>query len=241
MATKQITSWSFSRYTTYKTCPLKLKLSAIDKISEPPNDAMKRGADIHTLAEEYINGKIPRLPKELKLFELEFKNLRSKYKKSVGKGTVLVEDNWAFTSDWVQTAWNDWTNCWVRIKLDLAHISKSGVLEVIDWKTGKFRESSNEDYLEQLELYALGAFLALPQINEVKPKLKYLDHGITYPPENAGITYKRSDLPKLKKAWENRVKAMMGDKIFAPKPNNLCKWCFYRKSNKDSGGGQCKF
>ncbi len=236
----QITSWSFSRYSTYKTCPLKLKFSAVDKIPEPPNDAMKRGAEIHKLAEDYITGKLRTLPKELKLFADEFKSLKLKYKKGV-LTDIMVEDSWAFTSTWGETVWNDWVNCWVRIKLDLAHITEPGVLEVIDWKTGKYRDDSNEDYLEQLELYALGAFLMLRDINVVKPKLKYLDHGITFPPEGAFLVYRRSDLPKLKKTWEKRVKAMMNDKIFAPKPNNLCKWCFYRKSNKEAGGGQCKF
>lgn len=236
----QITSWSFSRYSTYKTCPLKLKLSAIDKISEPTNDAMKRGAAIHKLAEDYITGSITRMPPELKLFADEFKTLRKKYKRGV-LTDIMVEDSWSFTNTWTQTVWNDWVNCWVRIKLDLAHIIEPGVLEIIDWKSGKFKQENNEDYLEQLELYALAAFLMLPGINIVKPKLKYLDHGITYPEIGNPLIYERRDLPKLKKTWEKRVKAMMNDKIFAPKPNNLCRWCFYRKSNKEAGGGQCKF
>ena len=237
---KQITSWSFSRYSTYKTCPLKLKLGAIDRIQEPPNAAMKRGADIHMMAENYIKGKLRLLPKELKLFSDEFKRLKAKYKKGV-LTDILVEDSWAFTAKWEQTTWNDWIKCWVRIKLDCAVIIKSGGLEVNDWKTGKFREESNDDYLEQLELYALGAFLMFPDLEEVHPKLKYLDHGITHPPEGVELIYKRSDIPKLKKAWEARVKPMLNDKIFAPKPNGLCKYCFYRKSNAADGGGQCKF
>ena len=53
---KQVTSWSFSRYSTYKQCPLKLKLSAIDRIREPGNEAMARGDAIHKLAEKYIKG-----------------------------------------------------------------------------------------------------------------------------------------------------------------------------------------
>ena len=32
---KPLTSWSFSRYSDYKTCPLKAKLKHIDKIQEP--------------------------------------------------------------------------------------------------------------------------------------------------------------------------------------------------------------
>ena len=235
---KQIPSCSFIRYHDYKTYPLKAKLKHIDKIAEPPNDAMARGAKIHDMADDYIKGKLTRLPAELKLFKDEFKKLRQKYKKDRSK--MVAEDTWAFTSKWVETAWNDWTNCWVRIKLDCAHQEQPDVLEVIDWKTGKFRAEMNEDYLEQLELYALGAFLAIPTLKEVRPRLKYLDVGTTYP-STEELVYTVKDVPKLKKAWEKRVKAMMSDKVFAPKPNNLCKWCFYRKSNAAAGGGQCKF
>ena len=73
---KQLTSWSFSRYSDYKQCPLKAKLKHLDKISEPPNEAMARGAAIHTLAEKYIKGEGRSLPPELKLFKDEFKKLR---------------------------------------------------------------------------------------------------------------------------------------------------------------------
>ena len=47
---KPLKSWSFSRYSTYKQCPLKAKFSLIDKIAEPKNQAMERGAQIHELA-----------------------------------------------------------------------------------------------------------------------------------------------------------------------------------------------
>ena len=73
---KTITAWSFSRYSTYKQCPAKLKYSAIDKLKEPPNAAMARGAAIHTLAEDYVKGKGKALPPELKLFADLFKMLR---------------------------------------------------------------------------------------------------------------------------------------------------------------------
>lgn len=100
---KKITAWSFSRYSTYKTCPYKLKLTAIDKLKEPKNQAMERGAQIHELAEQYIKGKIARLPPELKLFEAEFKRLKAQFKKKISG--MVVEDNWSFTKDWDETAW----------------------------------------------------------------------------------------------------------------------------------------
>ena len=164
---KQVTSWSFSRYSDYKQCPLKAKLKHIDKISEPPNEAMARGAQIHNLAEDFIKGKVPKLAPELKLFEKEFKRLRAMFKKI--SQSMVVEDNWAFTKDWDETAWNNWTACWVRIKLDCAHHEEDTVLVVTDWKTGKFRPEQNEEYVEQLELYALSALLLHDHIEEVRP------------------------------------------------------------------------
>lgn len=236
---KQITSWSFSRYSDYKQCPLKAKLKHIDKIVEPPNDAMARGAYIHTQAEKFIKGEIKTLPSELKLFGGEFKALKARYKKKING--MVVEDNWAFTEDWTQTQWNNWVACWVRIKLDCAHHQDDETLVVTDWKTGKFREDQNEDYLEQLELYALSALILYPHIQKVKPRLVYLDIGIIHPTADVELVFTRADLPKLKKLWVKRTKAMLSDKLFAPRPNDKCKWCFFRSSNKAAGGGQCKF
>lgn len=236
---KQVTSWSFSRYSTYKQCPLKLKLSAIDRIREPGNEAMARGDAIHKLAEKYIKGEGRSLPPELKLFADEFKKLRAQYKKKING--MVVEDNWSFTKDWDETQWDDWINCWLRIKLDCAHHHDDETLIITDWKTGKFRPEMNEEYVEQLELYALAALLLHEHIQQVKPRLAYLDLGITYPEAGAELVFTRADIPKLKKLWEKRTKAMLNDKQFAPRPNDKCRWCFYRSSNKVAGGGQCKY
>lgn len=236
---KQITSWSFSRYSLYKVCPLKLKLSAIDRIREPPNQAMARGAAIHTLAEKYIKGEVRSLPPELKLFKDEFKKLRTQYKKKING--MVVEDNWSFTKDWTETQWNNWAECVVRIKLDCAHHEDEETLIVTDWKTGKFLPELNGEYVEQLELYALSALLLHEHIQQVKPRLAYLDIGMFYPEPGEELVFTRKDIPKLKKLWEKRTKPMMNDKQFAPRPNDKCRFCFYRNSNKTAGGGQCKY
>lgn len=232
---KKVTSWSFSRYSDYKLCPLKFKLKHIDKITEPKNDAMQRGADVHEKAEKYIKGEIRTLPAELKLFADKFKELRKVYKK-VTSGLV-VEDNWAFTIDWTRTMWNDWIGCWVRIKLDCAEFEDTETMIINDWKTGKFRADQNEEYVEQLELYGLAALLLHPHVETVKPRLVYLDTGEIYPPEDKPIIFTRKDIPKLKKLWEKRVKPMMNDLIFPPRPNDKCRWCHFRKSST----GHCKF
>lgn len=242
MATKPkaFTSWSFSRYSDYKRCPLAAKLKHLDKIAEPKNDAMQRGADVHDEAEAYLKGTIAKLPIVLINFQDEFKKLRTLYKKrAVG---IIVEDTWAFTNTWDRTEWNNWLACWVRIKLDCAHVIDENVMIVTDWKTGKFRPELNEEYIEQLELYALAALILHPWVEEVRPRLVYLDAKEIYPSDDKPIVYRQADVEKLKKLWERRTKAMFVDKKFAPKANDKCKWCFYGQSGKAKGGpGLCKF
>lgn len=239
---KPLTSWSFSRYSDYKKCPLSFKLKHLDKIPEPKNDAMLRGNAIHKLAEDYIKGTIksPRIPEELAQFEDTFKELRKLYKKRTAG--ILVEDDWAFTNNWDRTRWDDWVNCWVRIKLDCADNHDTDVLVVRDWKTGKYREEQNEEYVEQMELYALAALILYPHVSKVIVELVYLDVPMVYPPADAPIEYVRADLEKLKKVWAARVKPMFADKRFAPRANDKCRFCWYGQSKKAAGGpGLCKF
>lgn len=235
--TKRITSWSYSRYRDYVQCPFKAKLKYVDRIKEPSNEAMDRGNTIHKMAEDHIKqgGK---LPAELKKFAAEFKALRVQYKKR--QHTMAVEETWAFTRDWSKTKWDDWVNCWVRIKLDCGHLVSRGVMVTTDWKTGKMDERRTAEYMEQLELYALGALVANEQLDEVHVRLGFTDVGVMYPVEGP-VVYKRNAEKTLKKTWEKKVKPMLADTKFAPRPNDKCRWCHYRKSNKAAGGGQCKF
>lgn len=233
---KQITAWSFSRYNTYRQCPYKAKLKFIDKLTEPSTPALERGSQIHQLAEDYLKGKLSRLPPELKAFGETFRALRKRYQKMVSGMTV--EDTWAFTKEWDQTTWNDWARCWVRIKLDCAHEEPGDVLIIRDWKTGKFRLPKVEEYVEQLELYALAALLLFPHLKEVCPVLDFLDEAIEYPrPEDEPLIFTPADIPRLKKLWAKRVKPMLADKRFAPRPNDLCRFCHFRAAN----GGPCKY
>lgn len=236
----KIIAWSFSRYMDYRKCPLLCKLKHIDKIKEPTNDAMLRGAAIHNLAEDFLKGKLRTLPSELKLFKSTFAELKKQYKKKISGMTV--EDTWAFRADWSQTKWDDWAGCWLRIKLDCAHTVEDDTLIITDWKTGKFREDNIEDYVEQLDLYALAALILMPHIQKVLPRLAYLDFGIIYPTEGNEIVYTQADVSRLKKLWAKRVKPMLSDTRFAPKANFGCRWCWFGESKKAAGGpGLCKY
>ena len=228
-----VKSWSFSRYALYQTCPLKYKFTNIDKLPEVKGPALVRGSDIHDKADRYLKGTIARLPVELLKFKKLFAELRAVAKKTPGQ--IRLEETWAFKADWTPTQWNDWVGCRLRIKTDATTIDKN-VVTIYDWKTGKYRRDNAESYAEQLELYGLGALVlfgaTVPKI-EVRARLVYLDVGEMH----HSPTFTMSDLPGLKKAWAQRVKPLMADTKFAPRPNALCGWCTWRAD----AGGPCLF
>lgn len=235
---KQITSWSFSRYQLWKQCPLKARLKFIDRLPEPGSAAMDRGSEIHKGIEDYIKGLITRVNKDWnpKLFGVLLKDIKSKRKRDIE--SVTVEDTWAFRADWSETTFDDWNNCWLRVKVDCSVVGGTEdnvVIDIYDWKTGRYRPNDEMSYAMQLDLYALGALTLYRDIKEVavKPQLIYIDEGVQHSP----ATYTKTDLPRLRKEWEARVKPMLADMKFAPKPNNLCRFCHYRAGN----GGPCKF
>ena len=229
----KITSWSFSRWSTWAQCPAKAKYKFIDRLKEPGSSAMDRGTNIGEMADNYIKGDLKTLPKELKLFKVEFAALR--------KAKALVQMDAAFTNKWDPCEPTDWDNAWVRMKLDtlVPPQRKETVIHVIDNKTGRVKE---DDYTPQLELYGIGGFLKFPQATVARTNLWFLDHGViigadaTPPYKPTGI-YPRADLPKLITKWEQRVKPMLNATAFPPRPGDYCRYCHFRKSNN----GPCKF
>lgn len=210
----QITAWSYSRLQVYKQCPLKAKFKFIDKLPEPGSAAMDRGAEIHKEAENYVKGLtlVKKFPASLKLFRNEFEVLR-------GEKSAIAEREWAFNVKWEPTSWFG-KDAWLRVKLDLSYV-RDVTAFVVDYKTGK----GNPDLQKsQLELYALGAFITLPDIKNVVSEFWYLDQGVTVKEE-----FQRSQLAALKKKWLADVKPMLKDKSFAPRPNDKCRWCHYGK------------
>ena len=229
------TFWSNSRLNLYEQCPLKAKLQDLDKApSGPKSIHMERGIKFHTIAEEYVKGVGRTMPPELKRHADLFKELRKQFKKD--PASMVVEDTWAFKKDWSGTHTKDWAECWLRVKVDCAQ-RVGNVVYIYDFKTGRFRPDDIEDYESQLELYALAGLLALSGIGKdlvIDPKLIYLDGGEIHPARERFTT---KDIPRLKKAWEKRVKPMLTDKKFAPRPNKYCYSCWFRKDNS----GPCKF
>lgn len=241
-STKMFKSWSYSRYMSWRQCSLRAKLEHLVKLPTPKNDAMKRGADLHDGISAYLLGKtkVPPIGRDDHLDSVRalLDELRERKKRM--PETLLVEEDWGFKRDWSETAWDDWDGCWLRMKVDAGWLETPAELVIVDWKSGKFRDTEVPAYAEQLELYAAGALSRMPLVEVVRPKLVYVDLGFTYDGRfNGGklLEFRRKDLPKLQRAWEKRVGPMLLDTKFPPKPSNLCRWCPFTKA----AGGPCQY
>jgi CRISPR/Cas system-associated exonuclease Cas4 (RecB family) len=217
----KLNAWSHSRWDTYEACPLTAKFKYIEKLEEEQGDAAKRGQRIHEEAEALLSSNGSLTP-ELEVFSKEFAKLKS-------KKNVKSEALWAFTDQWVPTGWFD-KDCWCRVKTDAHYLTKrNSVLVVIDYKTGKIRETKHE---KQMELYALAGMLQYPNVRTIQTELWYIDQG-----EIHDSQFDASERDDLIKKWQARIKRMLSDETFKPCPGTHCRWCSYSRKK----GGPCGF
>ena len=74
-----IPAWSHSTLKTYETCPYRIYISKVKRISEDYGPAAKRGSEIHEQAEHYVQGTLGDMPDTLNKFTTQFKALKSLY------------------------------------------------------------------------------------------------------------------------------------------------------------------
>lgn len=221
--TQKITAWSFSRLQDYRKCPRMAKFKHVDRLKEPGNAAMERGSAIDKMGEDFIMGRLKKLPAELKSFEEGFKELR--------KRGASAQEQWAFNQAWKPVDWFA-KDAWLRVKTDVKlFTAETKTVLVIDNKTGKQRD----EHAEQVKLYALGAFLMIPEAEKVDARLWYTDLGVESPEEPK--VYARSELKQLQTYWLKQVKPMLADTVFAPRASSHCRYCHFRKDN----GGPCEY
>lgn len=241
----QILTWSYSRLKMWKQCPLKAKLTHIDKLApiteENKSPALVWGDTVHKHAEYYIKGVTTTVPTELKPWTKLLKDIRQSLDT---EKLTSSEINQCFTKTWDTCGSRDWDNIWLRVKTDATWVDRATKkVTVVDWKTGRYDPRYKiAEYTEQIELYALTAVLnLLPHLGpdmRVEPMLVFVDAKEVYPPEGQPLIYTPADVDRLKAKWSKEVKPMLADKRFAPKPGRLCEYCDFRRTE---GTGDCRF
>lgn len=225
-----VTAWSYSRYADYKQCPLMFKLKHVDRIKPPGSAAMDRGSAIHKEGENYLKApKAGKVPESYKYFAGQMKELHALKPR--------VELQLGFSEEWkpaTATARDPYgwfaKDVWLRIVCDVDVRYEDHTADIVDFKTGKKYETNEE----QVELFSCAPFMEDPAMAHVTTRLWYLDQEH----DNEVIReYTRKDFNLIQKDWTKRVRPMFNDRRFAPKPNQKCKWCHFRKEN----GGPCKF
>lgn len=205
----KLTAWSYSRYSQYKKCPRQFMYRHLMKLPEPEkNWATERGSILHAKAEQVVRGAIKGIPKDLKPFAQELKELR--------RAMADTEVDIAVTRDWSPTTYDDWNNVWCRGNADVI-VDFGEEIVIIDYKTGKIYP----EHEEQGHLYATQSMSHYPDAKVVHVEFWYFD-------QNAHVEnfeYSRSQYEKMKKDWEKKVAPMFRDKKWKPQEGNHCRWC----------------
>lgn len=218
-----ITAWSYSRLALWEQCPLAFKFKHIDKIAEEQSPAMARGDAFHKAAAAYLTRQAPTPPKDATKF---FAKLMEELW-ALPPDWKVVEQQWGFTNNWRPTGWFG-KDTWVRVVLDAAIVYPDATADVIDHKTGK-KYGTNAD---QMELFGLAMFCRYPHLEKVTTRLWYHDSG-----DEEIAEFTQDERSPLIAKWDAKVAPMFADTVFAPKPNDKCKWCSYSKSRS----GLCRF
>lgn len=212
-------TWSYSKYSKFKQCAFSYDCKYNKKLPEPKGPGMQRGIDIHELGENYLLGKLKKVPGEYNKVAKEMRKFK--------KLDAIPEMSIGLTRDFEETEFFA-SDVWFRGKLDVTVYKSNDVINITDLKTGKIREG---EYDDQLEIYGLVAH-SIYDVEVINTNLLFIDQGQTVD----GKPFHISQYENVKKKWIKKINAMEKTKTFRPNPSWLCRYCHYRKDN----GGPCE-
>lgn len=241
---------SYSSLENFKQCPLKYKLSNIDKIKEPKSKEAIFGSYIHKVLKWFYQKDpiFPTLDALLKYYQeywpkktegFEWKDpeeeksyfkeglriLQEFYNKNIPHKTSILDLETRF--EVVLDENPDKPNGKHILTGIIDRIDKlqDGTVEIIDYKTGKRMPSQKVlDKNDQLSLYAIGLKSRWPRI-----KIEDLRLSLYFLKFNEKINTKRTeiDLEEAKNKTINLIH-QIEKSDFEPHSSVLCGWCGYR-------------
>lgn len=204
-------SWSFSKVKNFETCPKRhYEIDLAKNYTEPQNDQLKYGNDVHRVLAEAIGKAVP-LPGEFIYLQKWADRVLA------GPGDLWTEQKYAITKEFAPCAWFS-PVAWYRGIGDVVRVNENVAL-ILDWKTGKVLADS-----AQLALMAQCIFSHFPAVTHVRSEYVWTAHDTTTPE-----VYRRSDMVEFWPAMLARVAAMEQAATmlqYPPKPGGLCrKYC----------------
>ncbi|MBN86688.1 MAG: hypothetical protein CL885_04120 [Dehalococcoidia bacterium] len=217
-----VRAWSYSALKTFEECPYRTYINKVKGVKEVAGPAADRGSQIHQLAEDYVNGTVGEMPKELIKFKDDFEELRELFIDA----KVELEGEWGFDIEWKTVGWMEKAT-WARIKLDALVLEDDTSARVIDYKTGK-KWGNEISHGQQGLLYAIGTFFRYPHLQHVQTEFWYLDKG-----ETTKKSFTREQAMVFAPGFHRRAIVMTTETEFAPTPNfQSCRWCSFKEGDE---------
>lgn len=213
--------WSYSSWAMFNLCKYRWMRRYLLGEREPEGKALIRGNKIHKEAEDFLKGKLKKLPKTLRHFAHEYKVLKSL--------EPMVEQFWGFDDKLRPTTRKKQT---LIVKMDAAVKPKmmpGRILMLQDLKTG----NDYPTHAKQASLYAATGVQKFPEARGVEVELWYSDSGLVWP-----LEYSLERIKRLRRYWIEQGRKMFAERTFAKTPSEeACQWCPRRSDRK---GGDCK-
>lgn len=224
--------YSFSRISTFKSCPMKFKLSYIDKISAPSNQTLKKGSYIHHCLELYPDKptKFYNIPEEYlpSINEIIYNFKNSELGKRILEPDVTIGKELDFGLDEsLEPCSFYYKRALIRGSIDRLNYNKdTNTLEVYDYKSGKYKDPRFQTF-EQTQLYAIWLFrtAAFNHVDKVRCSYVYIEHGI----ENE-LVMERKYLKQYVKEYIESIKEIEDSEEYPKNISKLCDYCFYKES-----------
>ena len=208
-------SWSYSKLKNFESCPKRhYHLDIAKDVKDEESEALLYGNQLHDALAKRIGKNVP-LPEPFKHMEPWAARVVT------GEGNVLVEQKLAINKDFGPCDFFD-KDAWFRGIGDVIKIVGGAAL-ILDWKTGKVVEDS-----QQLALMSACVFAHHPTVRKVRAEFIWLKEDAS-----SRADFTREDMPKM---WNNiwpRIEALEyahTTTTYPAKPGYLCRrWCPVQK------------
>lgn len=209
--------FSHSKLELYKQCPRKFKYRYIDKLPTKPFEHLAKGSEVHRLLEIFGN-------EDLKSDIKEAYNIALKFSESeIGKEILSQKSKRELCIKFknfepVNSDSNDYDFIGY---IDRVNFTENG-LELIDYKTGKYKEPKYQDF-QQLIIYAIWFFKKYEKLTQIKIRFVYVEHLL----ENS-LVLQRDKIEDILNNLKILIKTIKLDTDYHKKPNPLCDWCDFK-------------
>jgi len=208
-------SWSYSKLKNYDSCPKRhFHVDLAKDFKEDDSEALMYGNAVHDMLAKYISKGTPipamHAPDLQKWGDYAITFLHRGMK-------LLVEQKLAIAADFTPSEFFG-PRAWYRGVADVVAV-KGPIAIVLDWKTGKILDDS-----QQLALTAACIFAHYPSVFRVRTEFVWLKDQCT-----SGADFNRDDMPAMWAGIWPRItelKQAHDTASYPPKPGFLCrKYC----------------